>query len=47
MDVGTSSARAGVFSLDGILLGQASQPISVYRPNPGYAEQSSEEIWLA
>ena len=47
IDVGTGSARAGVFALDGVMLGQASQPIALWRPRPGYAQQSSGNIWDA
>ncbi len=47
IDVGTGSARAGVFALDGVMLGQASKPISLWRPRPGYAQQSSADIWAS
>ena len=47
IDVGTGSARAGVFTLDGTMLGQASTPIMLWRPLPGYAQQSSGDIWAA
>lgn len=45
VDVGTGSARAGVFTATGELLGSASVPITMWIPRPGYAEQSSENIW--
>ncbi|MDE2515473.1 MAG: FGGY-family carbohydrate kinase [Rhodospirillales bacterium] len=47
IDVGTASARAGVFSADGTLLGHASQPIALWRPAAGFVQQSSEDIWQA
>lgn len=47
IDVGSASARAGIFTPDGRLLGTASQTISIRRPAPEYAEQSSSEIWAA
>ncbi len=47
IDVGTGSARAGVFSPAGRLLGQASHPIRLWRPVPGHVEQSSSDIWQA
>lgn len=47
VDVGTGSARAGVFDLAGRLLARAEQPIAMRRPQPDWAEQDSEEIWGA
>lgn len=45
VDVGTGSVRAGVFTLDGKMLGTASFPIREWRPKPDFYEQSSEDIW--
>lgn len=47
IDVGTGSARAGLFSAEGLLLGAASHPITTFRPCPDFAQQSSAEIWAA
>ncbi len=47
VDVGTGSARAAVFELDGTMLGQASRPIATWRPEPGFVQQSSADIWSA
>lgn len=47
VDVGTSSARAGVFALDGRLLGRGEHPILMHQPAPGYAEHDSDNIWAA
>lgn len=47
IDVGTGSARAGVFDLAGRMAGTASQQIKIWRPEAEYAEQSSEDIWRA
>lgn len=47
VDVGTGSARAGVFTPDGEMLGSASTPINIWRPQPDFVEQSSEDIWRA
>ena len=47
VDVGTGSARAGVFTRDGRALGQHVVPITTTRPRADRAEQSSEEIWAA
>ncbi|WP_153020289.1 FGGY-family carbohydrate kinase [Paramesorhizobium deserti] len=45
VDVGTGSARAGVFSRNGDLLGRAEHPILMNRPKPDFAEHDSEDIW--
>lgn len=47
IDVGTGSARAGVFDVRGHLLGSANHPIRMWRPRPDFVEQSSEDIWGA
>lgn len=47
VDVGTGSARAGAFTPDGTMLAQAAQPIRLWRPRPGFAQQSSTDIWAA
>ena len=45
VDVGTLSARAGIFDLKGTLVGMGIQPISIYHPQTDFVEQSSEDIW--
>ena len=45
VDVGTGSARAGLFTADGRMLAAASRPITMWRPQPEFVEQSSENIW--
>ena len=47
VDVGTGSARAGVFDLNGRMVGQASRAIELYRPKADFVEQSSDNIWQA
>lgn len=47
VDVGTGSARAGIFDRSGRLLGRAERPIAMNRPEPGHAEHDSEDIWSA
>ncbi len=47
VDVGTGSARAGLFDLQGSLLASAVEPIQTWRPKPDFVEQSSEDIWRA
>jgi D-ribulokinase len=46
-DVGTSSARAGIFDENGTLLATARHPITVWHEAGSVAEQSSAEIWAA
>ena len=45
VDVGTGSVRAGVFTLDGSMLGSAFLPIRENHPKPDTYEQSSADIW--
>src|SRR6202795_4347852 len=47
VDVGTSSARAGVFDETGKLLATARHPITVWHEAGSVVEQSSSEIWAA
>src|SRR5690554_2054955 len=47
VDVGTGSARAGVFDLDGRLLATARRPIRIWHEAGDVVEQSSEQIWQA
>lgn len=47
IDVGTGSARAGLFDARGTLLGSASHPITLWKPAPDHVEQSSDNIWAA
>ena len=46
IDVGTGSARAGVFDTSGKMLGQSSRPIKMWKPQADFVEQSSE-TWAA
>ncbi|CCM78825.1 FGGY-family carbohydrate kinase [Rhizobium mesoamericanum] len=47
IDVGTGSARTGVFNESGDLLSSAKQPIAIWHGAGGVVEQSSEDIWWA
>jgi len=47
VDVGTGSARAGIFDRGGTLLGRAEHPIRLNQPLPDHAEHSSDDIWSA
>lgn len=47
IDVGTGSARAGLFSASGTLIAHHSRSIQIWRPEPGFVEQSSEDVWSA
>ncbi len=47
VDIGTTSARAGVFDRKGILLARAKHPIRMFRPKENHAEHDSEDIWAA
>lgn len=45
VDVGTGSVRAGIFNLQGKMLGMGVRPIAMNVPEENYAEQSSDNIW--
>ena len=47
IDVGTGSARAGIFDEKGRMAAMASHPIRMWQPAPDHVEQSSEDIWRA
>ena len=47
IDVGTGSARAGIFDARGRMAGVASFPIKLWHPAPDHVEQSSTDIWRA
>lgn len=47
IDVGTGSARAGIFDERGRMAGAASFPIRMWRPAPDHVEQSADDIWHA
>jgi FGGY-family pentulose kinase len=47
VDVGTGSARAGVFDGEGRLIASARRPIAMWREAGEIVEQSSEDIWRA
>ena len=47
IDVGTGSARAGAFTLEGRLLGAGRRDIWIWREAGDIVEQSSEDIWSA
>jgi D-ribulokinase len=47
LDVGTGSARAGLFTADGTLIAVAKRPIETWREAGDIVEQSSEDIWQA
>ncbi|MFT4674627.1 MAG: D-ribulokinase [Reinekea sp.] len=47
IDVGTGSARAGIFSVDGMLIATDKSDIALYREDGNVVEQSSNDIWQA
>ncbi|THV12319.1 FGGY-family carbohydrate kinase [Rhizobium rhizophilum] len=47
VDVGTGSARAGLFDLEGRMLSVAKRDITLFREAVSIVEQSSSEIWNA
>jgi FGGY-family pentulose kinase len=47
IDVGTGSARAGIFDAAGVMAGMGVEPIRIWRPKEDFVEQSSDDIWRA
>jgi D-ribulokinase len=47
VDVGTASARAGIFDAGGKLLARAQRPIEIWHEPGDIVEQSSSDIWQA
>jgi len=47
IDVGTGSARAGIFDDKGAMLGMGVHPIAIFRPEEDFVEHSSDDIWSA
>jgi FGGY-family pentulose kinase len=47
IDVGTGSARAGLFTAQGRMVGSAAHPIRMWQPRNDFVEQSSDDIWKA
>ena len=47
VDVGTLSARVGVFDSAGRLIASARRPFAVWRDPGDIVEQSSDDIWSA
>jgi xylulokinase len=47
IDVGTSGVKAAIVAATGVLLAQATAPLSVSRPAPLWSEQDAEDWWAA
>ncbi|HEX9792629.1 MAG TPA: FGGY-family carbohydrate kinase [Planctomycetota bacterium] len=47
IDVGTGSARAGLFDAEGRMVGTGAAAIKMWRPRANFAEHSSDDIWKA
>ena len=47
VDVGTGSARAGLFTASGDMVVSAAHPISLWRDGENIVEQSTDDIWMA
>ncbi len=47
VDVGTGSARAGIFDSSGVRCGIGVEPIKLWHPAEDFVEQSSDDIWEA
>ena len=47
IDVGTGSARAGIYDREGRCAGMSTHPLQLHRPAADHVEQSTEDIWQA
>ncbi|KAK7501510.1 hypothetical protein BaRGS_00007314 [Batillaria attramentaria] len=47
VDVGTASVRAALVTERGEIVQTAVEPIQIWNPQPGFYEQSSDDIWKA
>jgi xylulokinase len=47
IDIGTSSVKAVLIGQDGAIVTQASDPLTVSRPAPGFSEQDPQAWWQA
>jgi xylulokinase len=45
VDLGTSSTKAALYTIDGRLLAEAVVPVPIYYPRPGVVEQESEDFY--
>ncbi len=45
IDVGTNSARVGLFDVGGSLISHAIRDIQIWKPKANFVEQSSKDIW--
>ena len=45
LDCGTQSAKAGIWTLEGVAVSRGSSPLEVSSPHPGWAEQDPREWW--
>ncbi|EJE8691354.1 FGGY-family carbohydrate kinase [Vibrio vulnificus] len=45
VDVGSGSARAGVFNAEGRKVGEAKRDTMMFKPQANFVEQSSDDIW--
>ncbi len=45
LDEGTTSTRAMLFASDGVLVGQAQEPLTQHYPQSGWVEHDPREIW--
>ena len=47
IDIGTSSVKAVIVDDKDTVVEQASAPLNVSRPNPGWSEQNPADWWAA
>ena len=45
LDIGTSQVKALLITVEGEIVGSASQEYPLYSPRPGWTEQNPEDMW--
>ncbi len=46
LDIGTTGCKAVIFTMDGDILGRAAREYPILTPQPNWAEQDAELVWL-
>jgi xylulokinase len=45
VDLGTSATKAALYTQDGVLAAEATEPVAIYTPQPGVVEQENEDFY--
>ena len=45
VDLGTSSSKSALYTIDGVLVAEASMEVPIYYPSPGIVEQDNDDFY--